>query len=208
MLKVQSGQSGAKTLYAVFDRTLLDHRTPFVARRTKAGSVEVSTLNTQVAVPGELRFVAYESPKDLPQPYRDKVMGIQVAKHAPAAATTQPRASVPIETPTKSAKTPRTDPVRVQITYKQLRPDSVKPKAKRPVAQEALKPSAVMAVIEPRPKRQLAQQTTEARDRRRFADALKPMTNMALAFQRLAQSDPDAEQLLITGFREPPKKPQ
>jgi uncharacterized protein (UPF0261 family) len=170
-----------------------------------AGVIEISTLNTQVAVPGELRFVAYETPERLPQPWRDKTYGVQAAKPASVGAITQPQASPDLAPLAKTAKSPRIDPGKVSVTYKHKRPDSEKPKAKRAAAQEPLNRPASSAVSRSRTRSQLAQPPT-AREQRRSADEAKPLTNMALAFQRLAQSDPEVEQVLIAGFRGPTSK--
>lgn len=201
VLTVQSGPGGARVLYAVFDRSLLDYRTPFVARRNADGTVEVSALNTQVAVPGEVRFVAHESEDGPPQPWRDKVRGEQAAKAPPLPAVKRAKASPPLGQAVKKTKTPRPDPGKVHITYKHRRLDTVQPNGKSSVAQDPPKMPDVPPAPQPSARRQPVSQSDAARQLRRSAIELKPMTSMALAFQRLAKSDPEVENLLITGFR-------
>jgi len=203
VLKVQSGTGAGSTLYAEFDRRLLDHRTPFLARRRQDGSVDVSTLNTQLPVPGEVRFIAYPSLESLPQPLRDQALGVQPVKlvNVAQAAT---RAAPVQDAVTRAPKPPRPDPAKVQITYKHRRPEEVRPKAKK-TAQIDAKPAAEPAstasttlpkrIAPPAPTRRPKQQV-------RAPSVSEPLTNMALAFQKLAASDPEVEQVLITGFRE------
>lgn len=202
VLKVQSAAGGGSTLYAVFDRRLLDHRTPFLARHQQDGSVEVSTLNTQVQVPGEVRFTAYPSLDRLPQPFRDQALGTQPAKAvdaAPAAAHTPP----PREAFARAPKPPRPDPATVQVTYKHRRPEEVRPKAKKTVPSDAKALGTSPAATGPAPpKRMLAPEPTRLPEPVRASNNVQPLTNMAIAFQKLAASDPEVERLLINGFRD------
>lgn len=181
VLNVQSGPVGTDTLYSVFDRKLLDHRTPFVARIGKNGSIEVSTLNTQIAVPSEIRLMAYESPKNFPQPWRDKFLGVKNRAGNSLPTSTKRQETIQIESNTK--KLPRKDPTQVQISYKHQRPDSVKPKQKRPVLQlqkmEAVKDTSTPPINE---------KNTNLFQSPKHASSLnKPMTIMELAFHKFAE---------------------
>jgi hypothetical protein len=181
VLSVQSGPGGTGTLYSVFDRKLLDHRTPFVARVDKNGSIEISTLNTQIAVPDEIRLIAYESPKNFPQPWRDKFLGVKnrAKKSSPTSTPTQES----IQVDSKSKKLPRTDLTEVQISYKHRRPDSVKPKHKRPVLKlqntELIKNTSTAPSIE--------QSAKPSQSPKHTSSLKKPMTIMELAFHKLAE---------------------
>ena len=59
---------GGIRLFARTDRGRLDHRTPFLVRRTSARSTafEISTLDVLAEVPPEIRFIAHQSLLDVP----------------------------------------------------------------------------------------------------------------------------------------------
>ena len=212
ILDVQSGPGGASSLYAVFDRVLLDPRTPFLARLGRQGSVEVSSLNSQLAVPSEVRFVAYTSVDGLPQPFQDEAKGtlqlpLMILPAATGRLPDQPARQV------ITPKPPKPTPKPVQVTY--IRGHSVEPKpiTAAKLASVALKqqPAPMTArqapplqPVAPRlaePVRQQRQRMTNPRE------TSPPLTNMALAFQKLALSDPAAQEKLIAGFRAPGRRP-
>lgn len=205
VLKVQSGPGGAQTLYAVADRTLLDHRTPFLARLRQDGSVEVSTLNTLVQTPGEIRFIAFASLDGLPQPLQNEAKGIHVVKPSipPAAGGQRPQAlPQPASAPPKK---PRPDPKSIPVTViRSRRPDQVKPKTAKPRAgrqDTVIEPPPTESAASPKggtPRRSVPPRGQYPRQETRSEQA-RPLTNMALAFQKLASSDPDVEDLLISG---------
>jgi hypothetical protein len=213
VLDVQSGPGGARSLYAVFDRQLLDHRTPFLARLGPTGSVEVSSLNTQLAVPSEVRFVAYTSIDGLPQPFKDEAKGmLQVPlMNLPAATGRLPyQLARQVITP----KPPKPTPKPVQVTY--IRGHSVEPKpitAAKPVsvalkqqpAPMAARPAPPVQPVAPRLAEPVRQQQQQRMTNPR--ETSQPLTNMALAFQKLALSDPAAQEKLISGFRAPRRRP-
>lgn len=200
VMKVQDSSGSARTLYAMFNRTLLDHRTPFVARRKQDASFEVSTLNTQNSVPDELRFQAFSSPDGLPQPWRNYVKGIHVTQAAPVAAAMQPK-TPHSQTPNPgTTKASRPDPSKVPISYRNRRPDSIKPKENPLVNREPIKPQLMTPTSPSSTRLQPSSVPSAAERRARSSDVPKPLTNMALAFQKLANSDPEVENLLITGF--------
>jgi len=150
ILDVQSGPGGASSLYAVFDRLLLDPRTPFLARLGRQGSVEVSSLNTQLAVPSEVRFLAYTSVDGLPQPFQDEAKGtLQLPLMIRPAATgrlpDQPSRQVITPKPPKPTPTP------VQVTYKRGHPVEPKPITAAKPASVALKqqPAPMTAIQAP-----------------------------------------------------------
>jgi hypothetical protein len=205
VLKVQGGPGAGSTLYAEFDRRLLDHRTPFLARRRKDGSVEISTLNTQLPVPGEIRFVAYPSLNGLPQPFLDQALGLPAVKvvyaaHAAASAPPPPEAIAPAQKP------PRPDPTKVQITYKHRRHDEVRSKAKTKAQSHVLlapvAPALAAAAGAFTPKRLAVPLPAKRSWQDRAPSNASPLTTMALAFQKLAASDPEVEEMFITGFRQ------
>ena len=201
VLKVQSGPGGTRTLYTIFDRRLLDHRTPFVARRAGDGSIEISTLNTQIAVPGEVRLIAYESTKKLPQPWRDKVNGGQTSKATHPPVSLKQREETQTASTKKATKTPRPEPAKAQVTYKHQRPDRVTLKLKQPALVEHTPEPINRPLTESHQgSKQKPKPAAHSRRYRSF-DVLQPMTNMALAFQKLAETSPEVENLVIRRFR-------
>lgn len=200
-MKVQSGPGGAKTLYTIFDRRLLDHRTPFLARRAGDGSIEISTLNTQVAVPSEVRLIAYESTKKLPQPWRDKINGGQVSKATQPLVSLKQQEATPTTSTEKVKKTPRPDPAQVQITYKHRRSDCVTLKLEHPVLNQQTPEAISRPLTESHQGSKQKPKPTAPSRRYRSFDAPQPMTNMALAFQKLAETSPEIEKLVIQRFR-------
>jgi hypothetical protein len=203
VLKVQSGSGGPKRLYAVFDRRLLDYRTPFLARARNGLAFEVSTLNTLVTVPHEVRFTAYASPDGLPQPFRDMVKDMP----RPVAEEVSPPNVVPSgpipalqwqqpleQTTAPLRKAPPPDnpqPKKVQITLKHRRPVPAVVATPRSPAP----PPKSLSGRSPATTSRGAQ-----RNLKTPKEDLQP-TNMALALQKLAGADPLAEELLLTGFR-------
>jgi hypothetical protein len=207
VLKVQSGAGGPKRLFAVFDRSLLDYRTPFLARAKNDRSYEVSTLNSLARVPGEVTFTAYSSLDGLPQPFRDLAKGvlqpIADVESSPLD-TKSERVTVqkwqqkaeekaPLFRKAPQPETPK--PKRVQITIKHRRPQRASSKEPTPATlpltptlqKASLSQSSVLA--SPKAKRPSVTQPD------------RPLTSMELAFQKVAASDPVAEELLVTGFR-------
>lgn len=174
-------------LYAVVDRQLLDHRTPFLGRRGEDGSIEVSTLNALLAVPAELRFTAFSSPERLPPP--PQPTRASTAAPVPASRTWMRPAQVPTLAPVRPSvkvKTHRPDR-QVQITYKPAPPPTPPaPAAKAAPPQRKAPPAAPPPPVAPPPPRR---------------PATAPLTSMALAFQKVAAASPEAEELLIRGFR-------
>ena len=201
VLKVQSAPGGTRTLFSVFDRRLLDHRTPFVARRVSNGSTEISTLNTQVAVPGEVRLIAYESTKKLPQPWRDKVNGGKTKEAMPPTVSPKQQENPPTVSTEKATKTPRPEPAQVQVFYKHQRPDRVKLKLKQPALDEQTPAPITRPLTESHQGSKPTPKTTAPSRRNHSFDVPRPMTNMALAFQKLAETSPEFENLVIQGFR-------
>jgi hypothetical protein len=77
-IKVNEGAGGKGWVYAVVDRSLLDYRTPFLARMAEDGSIEISTLDIKIEVPTEIRFKGYLSADKLPEPFLSRVRGLEV----------------------------------------------------------------------------------------------------------------------------------
>lgn len=137
-IKVQSG-FGHMRLYAVVDRRLLDYRTPFLGHRAGAGTFELSTLNAQLAVPSELRFMAYTSIDGLPEPQRSAAKSRVVRLVRP----TEPSASASAsESKTAKQKSPR-PAVKIQILVKR-KPDAG-PSNEQPRRPFVLRPPAAPA---------------------------------------------------------------
>lgn len=202
VLKVQSGPGGVRTLYTIFDRRLLDHRTPFVARRAGDGRIEISTLNTKVAVPGEVRLIAYESPKKLPQPWREKVNGVQTSKATPPTVSLKPKDEIPTASTAKTTNTPRPDPAQVQVTFKHRRPDRVTLKLKHSALDEKTLGPITRTLTESHQESKPTPKPAAPSKRNRSFDTPRTMTNMALAFQKLAETNPVVENLVIQRVRD------
>ena len=205
-LKVRTEQGYSPMLYAVFDRSLLDHRTPFLARPLPDGSIEVSTLDTQAKTPDEVRFVAYRTLDSLPQPFRGEAKGIRLIKAADAPADSY-RRLVEVNPVGKRKRQKPVEPKSVPVTFKQRSPDQVTPIAPRQQPKEASNKGTYKGINNKKqlvpqqwPKR-LTAPAPEALSAKKSTAPSPPITNMALAFQRLAFSDPEVADLLITGFR-------
>jgi hypothetical protein len=205
VLKVLNGPRGANKLFAVFDRTLLDYRTPFLARIRDDGTIEVSTLNGQLRIPSEIRFTAYTSLASLPQPYRDQTMsvpGTPPDKSTPSVigqlASRFDVSPVP--------KTKASSDIKVRIEHRHRHPIREKLRLKKsnitqPQAEAALSlpnaPAAKLSRASPMAKH-------ERSGKSRTASGTATLTTMAVAFQKLAASDPEIEDILIAGFQKKP----
>lgn len=201
VLKVQSGSGGARTLNSVFDRRLLDHRTPFVGRRSRDGIIEVSTLNTQVAVPSEIRLIAYESIERLPQPWRDKVSRAETRNVTPAPVSIKTQEGIPTELTAKETNSPRPISNQVQITYKHRHPKRVTLKLKKPVLDKQLPELITPRLTEPHQGVLPTPKPAASSKRDRPFRVPKPLTNMAQAFQKLVEKNPEVDDLIIQRFR-------
>ncbi len=218
VLKVQS-VGGPKRLFALFDRTKLDHRTPFLARTLPNGSFEIATLNAMERVPGEISFIAHASLEGVGQPHREMAKGnqppepkhdfdVQPPQPAPmsasAAALLAPRV-------TTRPRLNRYSPQPVAVTFKRAQTGSV-PAAPRTPVNAAIGPQLAEEVKVVAVSNLASATATAPRKRTAPAPDIKkpeqpvrnidaPLTNMALAFQRLASSDPAIQEVLVSGFR-------
>ncbi|MDI9331613.1 MAG: hypothetical protein QM527_09955, partial [Alphaproteobacteria bacterium] len=101
----------------------------------------------------------------------------------------------------KATKTHRPEPAQVPVTYKHRRPDRVTLKLKQPALdEETPEPISRPLTESHQGSKQKPKRTASSRQYRSF-DAPQPMTNMALAFQKLAETSPEVENLVIQRFR-------
>jgi len=206
VLEVQSGPGGARILYAVFDRKRLHHATPFLARLLQDRSVEVSTLDARSPVPGEVRFVAFPSLDGLPHPFRNAATATRLMQAADVPAVDHQQNPGPL-LPPPVPKKPRPDPKTVKVTViRRRKPRKVTPKTEplpaSPVNQVPIRAVAVALPASDPPKQRHPARTEPQRPQPIYPpEKPRPLTNMALAFQKLASSDPAVENLLISGFR-------